>query len=372
MKVLYWSDAGLPGREANTVHVMKMCQGMAENQHKVYLLARKVNNNIFGKNIFEYYGVKKNFEIIFPNYPKVRGGGLVYALNGLRYAKDIYPDIVYGRSVYGCYLATVFMNVPVIYEAHDKLEKSKRFRKLLAKILQGKNFCSLVVISHRLEEYYEKEWGVPKDKIIVAPDSADPVKGELKQIEIKAIGNGKHIGYIGSLYKGRGIELIMKLAEAFQNDTFHIIGGTREEINMWKKRSGFLKNIIFYGHVSPADVPAYGGCMDILLAPYQNNVYTNKEGSSANTAEYMSPMKIFEYMSYGKPIICSNLPVIKEVLQSGRDCVLCDPDDILAWTEAIKKIFNDEKFANIIAENAQQEFLEKYTWEKRAKKVFRE
>lgn len=369
MKILYWSDAVLPGRAANTVHVMKMCQGMAENQHEVHLVAHKKDNSFSKEKIFDYYGVKKIFKLALVKYPLIRGGGVIYALNGLKYAQAICPDVVYGRSVYGCYLATVFMKVPVIYEAHDKLEKSRRFRKMLKKILRGRKFQSLVVISHSLGEYYEKEWGVPKDRIIVAPDAADPVKSRTEQTEIKLVGKGKKIGYIGSLYQGRGIELIIKLAELFCENQFYVIGGTEEDVNMWKEKAGTLKNIIFYGQVPPADVSAYGCQMDVLLAPYQRNVFIDTEGSSSNTVDYMSPMKIFEYMSFGKPIICSDLPAIREVLQNGRDCVLCNPDDVLTWAEALKKIFSDEMFADMIAKNAKQELEDNYTWEGRARKV---
>ena len=54
---------------------------------------------------------------------------------------------------------------------------------------------------------------------------------------------------------------------------------------------------------------------DILLMPYSlNKVLTNSSGSSSNTAKYASPIKMFEYLASGRPILSSNLRVLKEIL----------------------------------------------------------
>lgn len=87
MKILYISNSIIPSNNANSIHVMKMCQALADNGHKVTLLApNKVNH--FEKNIsdvYEFYNVKKNFKIKKLWYPNFKGKTLVYALSILFY-----------------------------------------------------------------------------------------------------------------------------------------------------------------------------------------------------------------------------------------------------------------------------------------------
>ena len=65
MKILYISKSIIPSRSANSIHVMKMCQALADNGHEVTLLAPDLKYQ-YEKNIndiYNYYGVRKNFLI---------------------------------------------------------------------------------------------------------------------------------------------------------------------------------------------------------------------------------------------------------------------------------------------------------------------
>lgn len=82
MKLIYISNSIIPSRMANSIHVMKMCQALADNGHEVVLLApdrkEKYENNI--DDIYEYYGVKKNFYIKKLFFPNIKGGAILYTL----------------------------------------------------------------------------------------------------------------------------------------------------------------------------------------------------------------------------------------------------------------------------------------------------
>ena len=70
--------------------------------------------------------------------------------------------------------------------------------------------------------------------------------------------------------------------------------------------------------------------------PYQRNVSIGIKGS--NTADWMSPLKLFEYMSSGVPIISSDLPVLREILEDRRNALLVPPKNFDSWDEALKII----------------------------------
>ena len=80
-------------------------------------------------------------------------------------------------------------------------------------------------------------------------------------------------------------------------------------------------------------------------------------------------MKLFEYMSYGRAIICSNMPVLTEILKDGVNAMLCDPDDIDAWGQAIRVLQQDPDLRNRLGQSARQLFLQRYTWSARAENI---
>jgi glycosyltransferase involved in cell wall biosynthesis len=83
----------------------------------------------------------------------------------------------------------------------------------------------------------------------------------------------------------------------------------------------------------------------------------------------MSPLKIFEYMAAAKPIVCSTLPVLQEILQDGNTAWLCDPDDIAQWQRALQTLRDDPLLRRRLGENAQREFLQRHTWQARARSI---
>jgi glycosyltransferase involved in cell wall biosynthesis len=83
----------------------------------------------------------------------------------------------------------------------------------------------------------------------------------------------------------------------------------------------------------------------------------------------MSPLKIFECMAHAKPIVSSDLPVLREVLTDEVNALLCDPDDIESWVNAIERLRKDQDLRARLAERARLDFDTNYSWAKRADKI---
>ena len=102
----------------------------------------------------------------------------------------------------------------------------------------------------------------------------------------------------------------------------------------------------------------------ILLAPYQKDTIVP---GGAITSDWMSPLKIFEYMSSKRPLISSNLEVLKEVLIHKENCLLVNPENLDDWVLAIKLLQSNSKLKNYIIKNAYNDFKEKFSWNVRVK-----
>ena len=100
--------------------------------------------------------------------------------------------------------------------------------------------------------------------------------------------------------------------------------------------------------------------------PYQNKVY----GLAKNLelSEYMSPMKMFDYLASGQIILASKLNVYSHILKNNYNSILVPPNDIISWNNNLKKILNSKKKYSYIRKNALIT-ASKYTWLKRAKKI---
>ena len=83
----------------------------------------------------------------------------------------------------------------------------------------------------------------------------------------------------------------------------------------------------------------------------------------------MSPLKIFEYMATGKPIIASNLPVIREVLEHDLTALLCRPDAPSDWLAALRLVREEPERCNAMAERAQLVLVQEYSWRERARRI---
>jgi glycosyltransferase involved in cell wall biosynthesis len=101
---------------------------------------------------------------------------------------------------------------------------------------------------------------------------------------------------------------------------------------------------------------------DVLVAPYQKQVFVQ---GGAETSAVMSPLKLFEYMSTGRAIVCSDLPVLREVMHADHNALLVRPDDAAAWVSAVERL-SDPQLRHRLGSAAREQFLAHHTWRARA------
>ena len=356
MKIVYLSSSIIPSTKANSIQVMNMCDAFAELNNSVILFARTSESKL---NIKEYYGIKNNFSIyqIKASFTRLLGG-LEYGYKVCKKIKElaINPDIFYGRNLYAL-IACLKFNKPIIYESHNAPITG---RKSLENYLFSKpQFKRLVVINKALFDYYKNNFKIFKeypDKILIAHDGAN-----INNIDLKS--NKKTvIGYAGSLYPGKGIEKIVELAKTMPNCEFIVAGGSEEQI---KK----INNLTFLGKLYPSKIPEFLSHCDILLAPYSNKVYSDYD-KKIDLSKWMSPLKIFEYMASKRPIIASDLPSIREILDNNRNAILVDLNaGLIEWKNSILRLIEKPELSKQLADNAFNLLKREYTWNIRATKV---
>lgn len=366
IKIAYCAHSKVPSREANSIHVMKMCQALANQNVNVELVVPNMKTE--SGDPFDFYGVKNNFAINHINWPRVKFGVLIYSYRVLNYLIKNNKDVVYGRDLTTCFM-TASHGLPTIWESHSPVDYwGFPYIQFFKRMIKKKSFLKIVVISSTLRDYYIHEYKISPDKIIVLPDCSDLLDiDNINPIKLASEGYKVNVGYIGQLYPGKGMEIISQLVPQCPNVMFHVIGGKESDISFWKAKLNDFNNIIFYGFKKPSETASYGISMDILIAPYMRRVQ-GVGGDRSDISNWMSPLKLFEYMSYRKPIIASDLPVLHDVLNNDNS-VLCNPDNIQEWVNAINLLIDDKDYANKLSSNAYTSFVSNFTWGKRAKKI---
>jgi glycosyltransferase involved in cell wall biosynthesis len=155
---------------------------------------------------------------------------------------------------------------------------------------------------------------------------------------------------------------MLELARRLPDIDLHVLGGPAEQATALHERAERPANLQVHGLRSLADAERLQAAMDILLAPYSASVETP---GGVDTARWMSPMKVFEYLAAGRPMVCSALPVLREVLVDGETALLATADDPQAWIAAVQRLASDAELRRRIGAQAREVHRERFTWAQR-------
>ena len=375
MKMVYMTLNGdIPSRKANGIGVINICSQFADCGFDVELILLKyksltpdlINNKI---NVFDFYSVTENFKIkylsipFFLSFPRQLGYSAVAVLRKAFSGNSLF----YSRHVELAFFAALFGKISV-FESHNYLKaRQSPVYHLWLKTMQNrfKKTALIVTTQAGKKSYIQDE--VPEDKILVEPNGVNKNQFDIsKSIEtlkstIQIPIDKKTVGFCGHLYKGRGIEELLECADYLKKVFFLIVGGEPEDINRNKKlaKKFNLANVKFTGFVPQSKVPEYLLASDILVMPYTKKTLTHR---------YMSPMKMFDYLACGRPIVATDFPVIREVLKDRKNAVLVPQGSGHDIAAGIKWFIDNPESAKRISEQAAKDALQ-HTWEIRAKRI---
>ncbi|MFF7245877.1 glycosyltransferase family 4 protein [Embleya sp. NPDC008237] len=357
----------MPSVYANSVHAMRMCDAFARAGHRVSLYTAPGSFAV--EDPHAYYGVRHRFRIRTVSSPDYTPAGYRVRAERVRrlLVRDA-PDLIYGHDLYAL---TVGVGIaPLVYETHRMRDDPNTLR-IEHDLLHADVLARIVVITGALEHEYRRVYGASaRLPIVVAPEGADPPDGcggAAGRPELPGRPDARRIGYVGHLYEGRGIDLVLDLARRLPDLDFHLVGGTPEDLAHWTRPRHHVANAYFHGHRPPATVGAYYPLFDVVLAPYQARVYT--ADGHCETGRWASPMKMFEYMAHGRALVASDLPVLREVLDDRVNCLLRPPTDAAAWAQAITELLADEPLRTALGERARRQVLHRHTWRHRVDRV---
>lgn len=369
MRVAVFSTSRVPSRTANSIQVIKVCQAFLDLGHEVRLWLPGAAPETSWGVLADWYGVRGPVEITWcaAGRPFRRYD---YALRAVAQARRWRAEVYYAWPLQVAALSAC-LGLPTLLEVHDR-PQGLLGPHLMRAFLRGRGAQRLLPITEAMRARLARDYPLPPRAgfVVVAPMGVDLDRYE----GLPDAANARRelgwpeaftVGYTGHLYAGRGVDLILGLAARAREVRFVLAGGEPVDVQRWSSaaEAAHLTNVTFLGFVANARLPQIQAACDVLVMPYGPKVAVSSGG---DTSEVASPMKVFEYLATGRPIMASDLPVFREVLDE-RNAVMLPPMDVPAWERALADLRADPVRRQALGEQARREAAH-YTWTERARR----
>jgi glycosyltransferase involved in cell wall biosynthesis len=354
MKLLYATSIDIPSTRANRLQTMSM----ADAFHRV-----------LGDNFL--LGLRERKVGYLTDIPLTEIGKYTrsYALAWayLRLAKERGFDRIYCREEKLLFFMVLynqfFFRLPLTfcYEVHHLIHLQSWWHRYILRHL-----TRVVSVTAGMKEVLVAS-GFPTEETLVSPDAVNIDMFDIaieKDEARRALGlpTDTHIilytGTIHEPWKGVGVlyDAMSRLGEDYLGV---IVGGKPHYVEYFNSLYPPVANMRLVGHRSHDEIPLYLKAADVLVLP--------NSGKEEISRIATSPMKLFEYMAAGRPIVASDLPSIREILNE-HNALLVAPDDAEALAAGIRSIVEDGETSTILATQARRD-VSVYTWENRAEKI---
>jgi glycosyltransferase involved in cell wall biosynthesis len=169
------------------------------------------------------------------------------------------------------------------------------------------------------------------------------------------------IFYVGQLYPLQGVDCFVEALAELPGVEGHIVGGQPGQIASLRRvaqECGVASRVTFYGFVRPADLSRLLVDADLFVLPAR----------AQGKMPYVGHVKLYEYMAWGRPIVASDLPSVREDLRDGENGLLIPPEDPRALAAAIRRAVEDAELAARLGVRA-REAAQQYTYLARAARL---
>ena len=355
MKIYSIVSGRIPTEKAHGFQVVRMCQAFVDAGAKVVLVSMGTANPI-QVDIQEYYGFSPRFAHlkvkVWDGLPKFCGEFVRFLCNKLQFTSKLFfmkvpPEaLIYSRDPLVVFLFSI-RGFRTLYDAHNyPTTKVKLFEFFLKRV------SGVIANSRGTAGMF------PHKKTLVAPNGVD-LKDFESAVPVES-GQGTVL-YSGHLYSWKGVDTVLGAAALRPDLKFVFLGGTAHDLEVYRKKQQELglKNVVFEGHIFKTQIPARLLDASVVLLP-------NNPGT-VESEKYTSPIKMFEYLASGVPLIASDLPSLREVLDESV-CTFFKAGDPADLARALDLVLREYSSAKTKAMNAKT-VARQYSWDSRASRI---
>ena len=377
MKILYLADIRFPMERANGIQTIETAHALAHRGVEVDLVVRRSDGRS-DEACLEFFGL--------PPHPGLRlrrisapfgKWSFIAAALGLLFRARGRWDFVYTRDLVLADLALRLSTLPLIYEAHTVAavfaeeharlygaDKAPSPGKLSRLDKRERRVCrdakGVVTITEALLKTLEGRHG----KLAAARVVPDGTRLPEKLPAFEEVRSPPRVCYIGQLYPWKGVDVLVEAMRHVNGAELVIVGGLPPEpdLDRLKRLASSLSlenRVRFRGFVPPPELSAERTKADLFVIPLLD---------STTARLFTSPLKLFEAMASGRPLVASDLPSIREILTHEENSLLVPPGDARALGAAMERLLRDRDLARRLAARAFED-VKAYSWDRRAEAI---
>ncbi len=389
MNLIYIANIRVPTEKAHGLQIMQNCEALADAGASVELwAARRVNTSELRAipDVFAHYGVKHNFTLrrlicldllwLVPDRTDALAK-LIFALQWITFTLAAFiraaftrADVFYSRDpLILLVLSLIKPRKSLTYEAHSASSghMGKAIQRATVRRV-GTVFATTRALADDLIAL-----GADASRTFVAHDGVRaarfanlPGKAEARR-EIGWDEGAFIVGYVGRLQTmamDKGVGALVEALAQVGGCSLALVGGPDDHAAALKARWIELgqpeSTFLYAGQVPPDDVPRCLTAFDVCAMPFPE---------TKHFAYYMSPLKLFEYMAAGRPVIASDLPSVREVVAHDESALLIGPANVDDLAAAVRRLRDDPALRERLGSAAQKIVMDHYTWASRAKMI---
>ena len=383
MIVLYVADIRFPMERANGIQTIETCHALARDGIGVELAVRRSDSRSDAA-CLEFFGLHPHPNLSLRRLaipaPGTLWGRLAFAAKCLPLLENRRLDAVYTRDLVLADLAlrTKWLHgLPVLYEAHTVASvfseetarlydvsgspppspaKLSRLARREHRVCHGAT--ALVTITQGLLDRLVEHHGSLTEAHVV-PDGAR-VSEAPPPPRARSSEDPFRVYYIGQLYPWKGVDLLVESMQLVPGVELVIVGGLPPEPDLDRvrdlaQRLDLSERIRFRGFLPPPEVAEERRNADAFVIPLLD---------STTARHFTSPLKLFEAMASGRPIVASDLPSLREVLRHEENALLVAAGDAKALASALKRLADEPETGARLAARAVED-VKRYSWDER-------
>lgn len=353
----YWHDKGWQGFVGATVKIWDLAYNTAQLGHDVFLFLPK----------YELPADSLPFRLIrIPlfDFPMLRSLSFSFLLTMflLLHSSSVKPDAVYirrGISLIPAIFAKLKKSI-LIYEVNDDPYAQEdaqstgilsRFNSWLSiktdEIALSWCDAAFVITKQIADKIIRQLPRINPVKIHVVPSGTNtslnrPMDKEQCRSTLHLEPSRIYVGFMGSLLDHQGVEVLIDAAprviHSFPDACFVIIGEgpMKDRWHQCVQKQSLQSNFLFTGQIDYDETPVWINAMDICTAPY------------THAAGLRSPVKIFDYLACGRPVIASRIPSTTDIFEASETVRLVEPENKEALAAAIVDLLADPETADLM------------------------
>lgn len=275
-------------------------------------------------------------------------------------------DFVYERYSLWSYAAMEFaghrripglleVNAPLVTEqaAHRSLRNRPAAEAVARRVFGAAS--AILAVSDGVAAYLD---GLPqaRGKVTVVPNGVNP-SAFARPVEPASPSDLFTVGFVGTLKPWHGMDVLIDAFHRFHRahpaSRLLVVGDGPERAALAGAAisRGLEGSVSLTGAVPPRSVPTWLASMHLAVAPYP--------GSGDF---YFSPLKLYEYMAGGLPVVASRIGQVAQVIRDGITGILCTPGVPAEFAAAFARLYDDVSLARRIGDAARADACEHHTW----------